>query len=107
MKPLERLLLLAIALVVLIFDVWTVRSNNEPWHFGKKQTDYYNALLEDRKSTRLNSSHRCISYAVFCLKKKKTQYTETTFARAATASTSDAARGRGPGITPGISLSGS
>src|SRR5437762_11401756 len=27
---------------------------------------------EDRKSTRLNSSHRCISYAVFCLKKKTT-----------------------------------
>src|SRR5437762_4441851 len=27
--------------------------------------------LPDRKSTRLNSSHRCISYAVFCLKKKK------------------------------------
>src|SRR5437879_4125294 len=27
-------------------------------------------LLLDRKSTRLNSSHRCISYAVFCLKKK-------------------------------------
>src|ERR1017187_10592388 len=25
----------------------------------------------DRKSTRLNSSHRCISYAVFCLKKNK------------------------------------
>src|SRR5437763_6309811 len=29
----------------------------------------------DRKSTRLNSSHRCISYAVFCLKKKKKQAT--------------------------------
>src|SRR5437879_10419858 len=29
----------------------------------------------DRKSTRLNSSHRCISYAVFCLKKKKNKYT--------------------------------
>src|SRR5437763_12243320 len=28
-------------------------------------------LRRDRKSTRLNSSHRCISYAVFCLKKKK------------------------------------
>src|SRR5207248_11318740 len=27
--------------------------------------------LRDRKSTRLNSSHRTISYAVFCLKKKK------------------------------------
>src|SRR5690606_40221473 len=34
---------------------------------------YYDALLEndeDRKSTRLNSSHVKISYAVFCLKKK-------------------------------------
>src|SRR2546422_7725635 len=29
------------------------------------------ALLLDRKSTRLNSSHGYISYAVFCLKKKK------------------------------------
>src|SRR5690348_18052428 len=29
---------------------------------------------EDRKSTRLNSSHPSISYAVFCLKKKKTRY---------------------------------
>src|SRR2546426_6675491 len=28
-------------------------------------------LLQDRKSTRLNSSHLVISYAVFCLKKKK------------------------------------
>src|SRR2546430_10007869 len=31
------------------------------------------ALLADRKSTRLNSSHSQISYAVFCLKKKKKQ----------------------------------
>src|SRR5438552_11343745 len=29
----------------------------------------------DRKSTRLNSSHQIISYAVFCLKKKKKTYT--------------------------------
>src|SRR5207248_5650897 len=28
-------------------------------------------IVRDRKSTRLNSSHRTISYAVFCLKKKK------------------------------------
>src|SRR5437762_6045852 len=35
-------------------------------------------LLRDRKSTRLNSSHRCISYAVFCLKKKKkTKHSKT------------------------------
>src|SRR3989454_5710194 len=31
----------------------------------------------DRKSTRLNSSHLVISYAVFCLKKKKTKSLET------------------------------
>src|SRR5258705_8381201 len=31
-------------------------------------------VLGDRKSTRLNSSHLGISYAVFCLKKKKTTY---------------------------------
>src|SRR5690606_42098896 len=33
----------------------------------------------DRKSTRLNSSHVKISYAVFCLKKKKTRYLCTSF----------------------------
>src|SRR5207253_9408736 len=32
------------------------------------------ACLTDRKSTRLNSSHVAISYAVFCLKKKKHTY---------------------------------
>src|SRR2546430_8352961 len=35
----------------------------------------YVGLGADRKSTRLNSSHSQISYAVFCLKKKKTQNT--------------------------------
>src|SRR3712207_7158239 len=33
-----------------------------------------NTFREDRKSTRLNSSHANISYAVFCLKKKKTSH---------------------------------
>src|SRR5437879_10802810 len=33
----------------------------------------------DRKSTRLNSSHRCISYAVFCLKKKQKTTHLTTY----------------------------
>src|SRR5690242_21539825 len=32
---------------------------------------------EDRKSTRLNSSHMSISYAVFCLKKKTTNHTQS------------------------------
>src|SRR2546427_3943568 len=35
----------------------------------------------DRKSTRLNSSHSQISYAVFCLKKKKENDTQTTHSR--------------------------
>src|SRR5438132_10549199 len=34
------------------------------------------ADMVDRKSTRLNSSHTVISYAVFCLKKKKKQKTD-------------------------------
>src|SRR5438034_6199570 len=34
------------------------------------------AAPRDRKSTRLNSSHTVISYAVFCLKKKKTENVE-------------------------------
>src|SRR5207247_10679284 len=44
---------------------------------GAWQVPSYRSLLsarrlaEDRKSTRLNSSHEWISYAVFCLKKKK------------------------------------
>src|SRR3712207_8006194 len=38
--------------------------------------DFREAL--DRKSTRLNSSHANISYAVFCLKKKKTLNSSTT-----------------------------
>src|SRR5256886_6464842 len=37
------------------------------WLFGQPEQ-------RDRKSTRLNSSHSQISYAVFCLKKKKTDY---------------------------------
>src|SRR5256885_8657498 len=35
---------------------------------------FMGANTADRKSTRLNSSHLVISYAVFCLKKKKTPY---------------------------------
>src|SRR5207253_10489471 len=35
--------------------------------------DQQNPMLIDRKSTRLNSSHVAISYAVFCLKKKNTK----------------------------------
>src|SRR2546421_7827561 len=38
---------------------------------SESRAEAYGGNLEDRKSTRLNSSHDQISYAVFCLKKKK------------------------------------
>src|SRR5256885_12421629 len=38
----------------------------------------YLGVAQDRKSTRLNSSHLVISYAVFCLKKKKKRKTSVT-----------------------------
>src|SRR2546426_697178 len=40
-------------------------------------TRLWDAMTSDRKSTRLNSSHLVISYAVFCLKKKKKRNTMT------------------------------
>src|SRR2546427_5998206 len=43
------------------------RVEYSPEDAGRADLDY----LVDRKSTRLNSSHSQISYAVFCLKKKK------------------------------------
>src|SRR5258708_29631299 len=36
-----------------------------------RRNQVYKSYIGDRKSTRLNSSHQIISYAVFCLKKKK------------------------------------
>src|SRR3712207_8034066 len=41
--------------------------------FTEEDVKFRVRLEEDRKSTRLNSSHANISYAVFCLKKKKNQ----------------------------------
>src|SRR5438445_6394230 len=43
------------------------RQHTQKWHEGRT----------DRKSTRLNSSHANISYAVFCLKKKNNKLTRT------------------------------
>src|SRR5690348_18124405 len=54
------------------------RRLREPRHLRDQLLgqDDQHALAQDRKSTRLNSSHPSISYAVFCLKKKKkTEYT--------------------------------
>src|SRR5437773_6875796 len=53
-----------------------LRGSLAPLHVAQELADagHYAELLRylgDRKSTRLNSSHITISYAVFCLKKKK------------------------------------
>src|SRR5207248_5156250 len=60
------------------------RPNSEANHgrMGADANEITPQRQRDRKSTRLNSSHRTISYAVFCLKKKKkkkkTQHTQQT-----------------------------
>src|SRR5258708_12600123 len=50
-------------------------SRSQPWRNNTIGRWYCSAkaatLRKDRKSTRLNSSHQIISYALFCLKKKK------------------------------------
>src|SRR5699024_11938780 len=46
------------------------RSGIKTLYLGGDNDEQGRALNEDRKSTRLNSSHVSISYAVFCLKKK-------------------------------------
>src|SRR2546426_8017175 len=52
-----------------------VHEVDEGGHHSAHDHEQHRELLvdpfEDRKSTRLNSSHLVISYAVFCLKKKK------------------------------------
>src|SRR5258708_14586676 len=51
---------------------WVVSiSTNITTHAQSPSLTYTPGINPDRKSTRLNSSHQIISYAVFCLKKKK------------------------------------
>src|SRR5438034_3938683 len=47
-----------------------------PSESGAEDSDAGTSSPKDRKSTRLNSSHTVISYAVFCLKKKKKEDTQ-------------------------------
>src|SRR5689334_24069871 len=51
------------------------RTYNGPFFLPRKTGDGWITIRGDRKSTRLNSSHSSISYAVFCLKKKRQRIT--------------------------------
>src|SRR5438105_7141241 len=54
-------------------------SRDAVCRFLEKQGHRILCAAKDRKSTRLNSSHEWISYAVFCLKKKKAYLLTSTF----------------------------
>jgi len=60
----------AISVAGRAMDVVARRLNFSNTWAEVEPDDIARASTGDRKSTRLNSSHRCISYAVFCLKKK-------------------------------------
>src|SRR5437879_11037309 len=61
----------------------SIRYPASSFGWGKLNNSSPNNWMEkpDRKSTRLNSSHRCISYAVFCLKKKNKKKKKRTHER--------------------------
>src|SRR5690625_1461462 len=52
------------------FFTWIEQNKEKMIAIGEVGLPYYLRKEKDRKSTRLNSSHVAISYAVFCLKKK-------------------------------------
>src|SRR5438045_4883516 len=79
--PLSTLLSLHDALPIFASDTPVVAGTREPGcphrvrEVVVRAHEVNGVLPRDRKSTRLNSSHLGISYAVFCLKKKKKRYT--------------------------------
>src|SRR2546430_10357853 len=58
--------------------VYNARDDGRLGGDGSRRSGSGTATSLDRKSTRLNSSHSQISYAVFCLKKKNTLYSSMT-----------------------------
>src|SRR5256885_12909238 len=51
--------------------IWVAVAIDSSYRQGRHWKSGHHSNRSDRKSTRLNSSHLVISYAVFCLKKKK------------------------------------
>src|SRR3712207_8520937 len=79
-----RSILLDLMMPEMSGDEMLQRLREQPWgkdikviiltNKGEQEIPESIKALKDRKSTRLNSSHANISYAVFCLKKKKQQH---------------------------------
>src|SRR2546422_1677578 len=63
----RQITVLLLVLATFVVLVWGVLRHH--WGFDEMSALFF--AMGDRKSTRLNSSHGYISYAVFCLKKKK------------------------------------
>src|SRR2546429_6864701 len=75
----SRIITVLVSYTLLITPVWAAPSSSlgtvvyaDRAHVGAARTG---VIKRDRKSTRLNSSHGYISYAVFCLKNNNTQTT--------------------------------
>src|ERR1039457_7353137 len=64
-------------------DVCSSDLNESAWRHSPEAVFARPPALADRKSTRLNSSHLVISYAVFCLKKRRKTVGEAKIERAA------------------------
>src|SRR5438876_5230705 len=63
-RKLQRLLMIIVIIIIILFGVIY------GWDYRPQTLIDETTSIRDRKSTRLNSSHPSISYAVFCLKKK-------------------------------------
>src|SRR5690625_6902945 len=70
------------SVVILVIFWWLIgliTYSMMPYWALAQWLEHVGAPLSDRKSTRLNSSHVAISYAVFCLKKKNVYYRQHRF----------------------------
>src|SRR5437867_4599183 len=71
-KPVDEVAVFETSKGRMVAEFWEKDAPQTVANFKKlaRQGFYNGTGFQDRKSTRLNSSHRTISYAVFCLKKK-------------------------------------
>src|SRR5258708_25900299 len=75
MSHLRKISFICALAVIALLTACRIDMHVQPRQNPLSRSDFFtDQRSEDRKSTRLNSSHQIISYAVFCLKKKKNTY---------------------------------